>query len=100
MLEPGEIVRAVRIPRPSAGSGWGYHKLCRKPGEFAHAMAAALLSPGGRRLALGATGGPPILLLDDQATRSGAEAALDFQDPVTRRIQLVAVERALAASGA
>jgi carbon-monoxide dehydrogenase medium subunit len=100
VLEPGEIVRAVRIPRPPAGSGWGYHKLCRKPGEFAHAMAAALVTPGGRRLVLGAVGGPPILLQDGQATLAGAEAALAFQDPVTRRIQLVAVDRAFAEAGA
>lgn len=101
VLEPGEILRAVRIPRPAAGSGWGYHKLCRKPGEFAHAMAAVLVSPtGGRRLALGATGGPPILLLDEAASPAGAEAALDFQDPVTRRIHIAAVRRALTEAGA
>ena len=99
VLEPGEIVRAVRIPRPAAGAGWGYHKLCRKPGEFAHAMAAALLSSGARRLAIGAVGGPPILLLDGQASLAGAADALAFQTPVTRRIQLAAVDRALAAAG-
>ena len=96
LLEPGEIMRAVRIPRPVAGSVWGYHKLCRKPGEFAHAMAAALTTPGARRLVLGAVGGPPILLQDGHATLAGAEAALAFQDPVTRRIQCAAVARALA----
>ena len=58
VLAPGEIVRAIRIPRPAPDGLWGYHKLCRKPGEFAHAMAAALLSPSARRLVLGATGGP------------------------------------------
>ena len=100
VLEPGEILRAVRIPRPPAGSFWGYHKLCRKPGEFAHAMAAALVTPGGRRLVLGATGGPPILLLDGQANPEGAAAALAFQDGVTRRIQLAAITRALAEAGA
>src|ERR1700745_1174169 len=41
-LTPGEIVQAVRVPRPSAQARWGYYKACRKPGEFAHAIAAAL----------------------------------------------------------
>jgi carbon-monoxide dehydrogenase medium subunit len=99
VLEPGEIVRAVRIPRPGVNTGWGYHKLCRKPGEFAHAMAAVLLAPD-RRLVLGATGGPPILLQRDRATLAGAAEALAFQSNVVRRIQLVAVERALAEAGA
>ncbi|MEJ1977478.1 MAG: hypothetical protein WDN49_16635 [Acetobacteraceae bacterium] len=47
VLEPGEIVRAVRIPKPAGH--FGYHKLCRKPGEFAHAMAAVLTGPAVRR---------------------------------------------------
>jgi len=91
VLEPGEIVRAIRIPRPAAGCG--YHKLCRKPGEFAHAMAAALAEP--RRLVIGAVGGPPILLTGGQASVDGARDALGFLDPVARHIQLVAVARAL-----
>lgn len=100
VLEPGEIVRAVRIPRPSAGAGWGYHKLCRKPGEFAHAMAAALVAPDGtRRLAIGAIGDRPVLLQDDRATLPGAAEALGFLDLAARRIHLVAVERALAEAG-
>ena len=100
VLEPGEILRAVRIPRPPEGAGWGYHKLCRKPGEFAHAMAAVLVTPGGRRLVLGATGGAPILLRDASANRDGAAAALDFEDGVTRRIHLACIDRALAEAGA
>ena len=95
-LQPGEIVRAIGIPRPAAGFTWGYGKLCRKSGEFAHAMAAALVTPVHRRLAIGAVGGPPILLLDEQASAAGAEAALSFLDAVDRHLQLEAVTRALA----
>ena len=44
-FRPDEIVEAVRVPvmRPSAR--WGYVKACRKPGEFAHAIAAVLIDP-------------------------------------------------------
>jgi len=97
ILARGEIVRAVRIPRPVAGSGWGYRKLCRKPGEFAHAMAAALRFPdGAKRLTIGAIGGRPLLLTGADATVAGAAEALGFLDPTARRIQLEAVTRALA----
>jgi carbon-monoxide dehydrogenase medium subunit len=98
VLEGGEIVRAVRIPKPAATARWCYVKLCRKPGEFAHAMAAALGGPA-PRLAIGAVGGPPILLTGDAATVAGAEAALDFMEPAPRRIQLEAVARALSGVG-
>ena len=96
VLEPGEIVRAVRIPRPPAGARWGYHKLCRKPGEFAHAMAACLVSDAGTRIVIGAVDGPPVIL----SAPEDAEAALAFLDPVDRHLQLVAMRRALAAAGA
>ena len=60
-LHPGELLVAVRVPRLSAEARWGYVKACRKPGEFAHAMAAVLLDParGVRRAVVGATGGAP-----------------------------------------
>ncbi len=101
VLGPGEIVRAVRIPRPVAESRWGYRKLCRKPGEFAHAMAAALRCPDGTtRLAIGAVGGRPLLLTGADASVAGAAEALGFLDPAARRIQIEAVARALADAGA
>ena len=108
VLQPGEIVRAIRIPRPAAGARWGYHKLCRKPGEFAHAMSACLLDaprPGAghpiaarivSRIVIGALGGPPAVLDGPD----GAEAAVQFLDPVDRHLHMVAMRRALAAAGA
>ncbi len=100
ILIPGEIVRAVRIPRPAPAARWGYHKLCRKPGEFAHAMAACLLDGGMRRIAIGATGGPPMLLTGDAACQDGAAAALEGFPAVERHLHLVAVRRALQAATA
>jgi carbon-monoxide dehydrogenase medium subunit len=61
-LAPGEMVRAVRVPLVSDGAGWGYIKFCRKPGEFAHAMAAVLIDGTTQRAAIGARDGAPVLL--------------------------------------
>jgi carbon-monoxide dehydrogenase medium subunit len=91
VLRPGELLTAVRIPRLRPGARWGYVKACRKPGEFAHAMAAVLID-GGLRLVIGATGGRPILLRDE----AGIGAALAGLDPVVAHIQAVIARRALA----
>jgi len=96
VLAPGEVARAIRIPRPAPDARWGYHKLCRKPGEFAHAMSACLLDGVATRIVIGAVGGPPAVLVGPDE----AEAALAFLDPVDRHLQLVAMRRALAAAGA
>ena len=37
-LDDGEILTGVEVPRHSSASRWGYYKLSRKTGEFAHAM--------------------------------------------------------------
>jgi aerobic carbon-monoxide dehydrogenase medium subunit len=42
-LEPGEVLTAVRIPRPAEGHGWSYEKLKRKIGDYATAAAAVIL---------------------------------------------------------
>jgi carbon-monoxide dehydrogenase medium subunit len=43
-LQPGEMVIAVRYPRPSAGAGAGFAEFARRLGDFAMAGAAATLS--------------------------------------------------------
>lgn len=103
-LAPGEIVQAVRVPRPSPQARWGYYKACRKPGEFAHAMAAVLDDPtrGVRRAVIGAAGGPPVMLEGEQVTPAAAEDALRTAglDAVARHMQTVALKRALAEAAA
>jgi carbon-monoxide dehydrogenase medium subunit len=94
-LAAGEILTAVHIPQCAGPVAWGYVKACRKPGEFAHAMAAVLIAGGTRRLVIGATGGAPLLLTGDQASLEGAAEALADLDPVDRRMQSVVVHRAL-----
>lgn len=100
VLAAGEVLVAVRVKRPAPGFGWGYAKLCRKPGAFAHAMAAYCRDGAAVRLAVGAQGGPPLLLEGERATAEGAEAALAGAGAVERHLHLVAVRRAMAEAGA
>jgi carbon-monoxide dehydrogenase medium subunit len=97
-LAPGEILQAIRIPRLAKTSGWGYVKACRKPGEFAHAMAAVLVRGGAVRAVIGATGNIPLLL----RSTDDADAALArvLPDPITRQMQLVCLQRARAEASA
>jgi carbon-monoxide dehydrogenase medium subunit len=66
VLQAGEIVEAVRVPAMRASARWGYVKACRKPGEFAHAIAAVLIDPelGTARVVIGAIEAAPIVLPD------------------------------------
>jgi carbon-monoxide dehydrogenase medium subunit len=98
VLAKGEILTAVRIPRLPADAGFAHVKACRKPGEFAHAMACALLTGTRRRLVIGATGGRPLLLEGEEAGIEGARAALAATaglDAIERHIALAVAGRAL-----
>jgi carbon-monoxide dehydrogenase medium subunit len=98
-LAPGEILRAVRVPRLFDDARWGYVKACRKPGDFAHAMAAVLLAKGTRRAVIGALGGKPLLLERESVSIEGATHALQAMaglDPVQRHMHLTTLRRALA----
>jgi carbon-monoxide dehydrogenase medium subunit len=98
-LLPGEILIAVWVPYLAHGARWGYQKACRKPGEFAHAMAAVMISGGSRRAVIGALGGKPLELNGDAASVDGAMRALErFEgiDPVQRHLHLAVLRRALA----
>jgi carbon-monoxide dehydrogenase medium subunit len=59
-----EIIESVRIQKLSADTRWGHVKLCRKSGEFASALAIAIVdrSRGHCRVALGAANGAPLML--------------------------------------
>jgi carbon-monoxide dehydrogenase medium subunit len=95
-LDPGELLRAVRIPRLSPAARWGYVKACRKPGEFAHAMAAVLMDRGVTRAVIGATGGAPIVLEGEAVTRAPDLPGLDAVDA---HMQRVVLGRAMAQAG-
>jgi len=63
-LEADDILRSVKIPRFSPDMRWGYYKICRKTGEFAKAIGAAVLDPRLSicRVVAGALNGKPLLL--------------------------------------
>jgi aerobic carbon-monoxide dehydrogenase medium subunit len=95
-LHQGELMRAVRIAKLSPAARWGYVKACRKPGEFAHAMAAVLLDRDVTRAVIGATGGAPIVLQDEAVTHAPHMPGLD---PVDAHLQRVVLGRAMAQAG-
>jgi len=65
-LRPGELLVSVKVPRLGRSARWGYHKLCRKTGEFAHAIGAFVVDPdrGLCRAVIGATEARPIVIAD------------------------------------
>ncbi len=108
-LAPNEVLAAIKIPRMSSRGRWGYHKVCRKAGEFAMAMAAVLHDSDRDvfRAVIGATHGKPILLADarvlQRADRSLDTSAIDraleshgITNSLSRRQQLAALARAFA----
>ncbi|MFG1343363.1 FAD binding domain-containing protein [Xanthobacter autotrophicus DSM 431] len=114
VLAPDELLTAVRVPVLSGSAKVGYHKICRKTGEFAQAIGAVVLDGGSglARVVAGAVEAPPLVL-------AGAGAALAAGDPAGalvvanaeidtalaglpeafRAIHKVAVERAFSDAG-
>jgi carbon-monoxide dehydrogenase medium subunit len=95
-LAPDELLVAVRIPKRSKRARYGYWKFCRKAGEFAQAIGAALHDPEREELraVIGALQGPPYLLPNAEA----GEAALATAggDAYSRQLHMVALKRAVA----
>jgi carbon-monoxide dehydrogenase medium subunit len=86
-LVPGEIVEAVRVPVMTPSACWGYVKACRKPGEFAHAIAAVLIDPEAAtaRVVVGAIERAPIVL-GDAAELFGGRITGDFERQFDARV--------------
>jgi carbon-monoxide dehydrogenase medium subunit len=115
VLESDELIVSVAVPSETRTLQWGYHKVCRKPGEFAEASAAVYFdaSQASARIVLGAADGPPLLLrqlaADIAAEGAGAagreqlraavRTALPERDAVDLKIFTACVERALEQSG-
>lgn len=114
-LEPGEMLRAVRVPSLSDTTAWGYVKHCAKIGEFAHAIGAVRIDPaaGRGRAVIGAVEGPPLLLADarplfggridaafaahfDARAADGALQAAGMADAVERHVHVTVLARAVA----
>ena len=109
-LSPDEIVTRIEIPRATERARFGFHKLCRKTGELAEAIGAALVDPGRRycRVVAGAVGAKPVTLptatrslaataapADPEALRAEIAACTGEPDPVKLHMAAVAVGRAV-----
>lgn len=92
MMDADEILEAVRIPTLGAEVRWGYYKVCRKTGDFAHAIGAVLFDPdrGACRVVVGATDSAPIVL-DDTAQLFGG----NLEPPLHQRFDRTAALRLL-----
>jgi carbon-monoxide dehydrogenase medium subunit len=115
VLQPGEMLEAVRVPVMSPSARWGYVKSCRKTGEFAHAIGAVLINPeaGKARIVIGAVEAAPIIvenaeelfggrIADDFKTRFDARVAdallskAGMSDAADRHIHVTILRRAVA----
>jgi len=87
-IEPGELLHAIEIEPPPAGTGWGFGEVARTHGAFALAGAAAVLHLGAAgeidfaRIALLGVGSVPYVpeWLEEIAAGEAAE------EPLFRRI--------------
>lgn len=89
MMDADEILEAVRIPRIGPEVRWGFYKVCRKSGDFAHAIGAVLFDPdrGVCRVVVGATDSAPIVL-DDTAELFGGDLARPLAPRFDRTVAL------------
>jgi aerobic carbon-monoxide dehydrogenase medium subunit len=78
-LAPGELLTAVRIPRFAREARFGFHKICRKTGEFAEAMAAVVAVPPYGYLAavVSPANGRPLLIESRKVDWPKAAITLD-----------------------
>ena len=112
-LDDSEILTGVEVPRHSPASRWGYYKLSRKTGEFAHAMGVYHddRDRDVYRAVIGATGGAPIVIADKARLFAGKEpaagaldefyirqtmAAAGLTDVIDQNIRVAALRRAVA----
>lgn len=109
-LESGELLERIIVPRLSSDARWSYYKICRKTGEFAKAIGAAVLDVkrGYARVVCGAIEATPIVLQEasDALLKQGVAAAiaaaqaeidtrLAARPDVARQMYRTAVKRAL-----
>ena len=114
-LTVDELIVSIAVPSETSTMHWGYHKVCRKPGEFAEASAAVYFDVSCKRarIVLGAVDGPPILLNELAAEieikgaraagreqlRAAVGAALSGRDSIDLKLFTACVERAIEQSG-
>lgn len=87
-LAADELIRAIRVPKMSARSRWGFCKFNQKVGEFAHAVGGILYDPDERRYraVIGAIEATPIVLADATTLFAGP-----FGPDLDKRLDVKAV---------
>jgi carbon-monoxide dehydrogenase medium subunit len=109
-LRHGELLVSVKAPRLGRSARWGYHKICRKTGEFAYAIGAFVVDPerGLCRAVIGATESRPIVIADarriigngdpanfDTKAANELASAAGMNDPLERQTHVAALRRAM-----
>ena len=85
-MSPDELLTGISFPLPGKGSGWGFHEVARRHGDFALVAAAALVTLDDRgaaadvAVALGGIGDRPLRV-------SAAEDALKGNPPTPEAIE-------------
>ncbi len=90
-LEPTEILTDVRFPLPPPGTGWAFHELARRHGDYALAGVAATVrfaddgSIADLRLAFTGCGPVPVRALDVERGVRGARPSEDLWEDIGNR---------------
>ena len=86
-LAADELLTAVRIPKFSRGARFGFHKICRKTGEFADAIGVAVHDPERQMSMLAAsTGAGPPVVIDVRDLRLGSGVLPTETDALQQRL--------------
>jgi aerobic carbon-monoxide dehydrogenase medium subunit len=64
VLSPGELISSIHVPL-SGWRGFGLNKIARKSGEFAEALAVAVVGEKGLSIWIGALAGRPVQIVAD-----------------------------------
>jgi carbon-monoxide dehydrogenase medium subunit len=118
VLQADELIRAIRVPKLSGRSRWGFCKINQKAGEFAHAIGGVLHDPerGLFRAVIGAIETAPVVVADaaqlfagpyrpdlaDRLDLTMVASLLDkkgVSDPYNRALLPVALRRAARQAG-
>jgi aerobic carbon-monoxide dehydrogenase medium subunit len=104
-LAHDELILAVRLPRFSRAARFGFHKICRKSGEFADAIGVAVRDPERARYRLvvsTAAGAPKVLESNARPDPASIKRLLIDAgfDGFDLNVSAAALRRALAAAEA
>ena len=109
-LGGNELVAGIRVPKLSRKARCGYHKICRKTGEFAEAIGVVVHDPdnGVLRLVSGSTQGRPVVIegarlgvtrlepgLADRGEVAEILRASGMDDAYELKLHVVAIRRAI-----